>query len=53
MAGKVGLVMLQFEYLNRKKVGSQAEFLEKLQPFLTGRPRTAEKVKTLLAADLA
>jgi uncharacterized protein YecE (DUF72 family) len=38
MAGKVGLVMLQFEYLNRKKVASQAEFLEKLRPFLAGRP---------------
>jgi uncharacterized protein YecE (DUF72 family) len=40
MAGKVGLVMLQFEYLNRKKVASQAEFLEKLEPFIKGRPQT-------------
>ena len=40
MTGKVGLVMLQFEYLNRKKVGTQGEFLEKLEPFLKGRPRS-------------
>jgi uncharacterized protein YecE (DUF72 family) len=39
LAGKVGLVMLQFEYLNRKKAGSQAEFLEMLEPFLAGRLR--------------
>jgi uncharacterized protein YecE (DUF72 family) len=40
MAGKIGVVMLQFEYLNRKKISSQAEFLEKLAPFLADRPRT-------------
>jgi len=40
LAGKTGLVMLQFEYLNLKKIGSQGEFLEKLAPFLAGRPRT-------------
>lgn len=40
MTGKIGLVMLQFEYLNRKKIGSQDEFLEKLAPFLAGRLRT-------------
>jgi uncharacterized protein YecE (DUF72 family) len=39
MAGKTALVMLQFEYLNRKKIASQAEFLEKLEPFLAGRPK--------------
>jgi uncharacterized protein YecE (DUF72 family) len=39
LAEKIGVVMLQFEYLNRKKIGSQSEFLEKLAPFLAGRPR--------------
>ncbi|MBN2346417.1 MAG: DUF72 domain-containing protein [Candidatus Aminicenantes bacterium] len=36
---KVGLVMLQFEYLNKRKMAAQAEFLEKLEPFLESRPR--------------
>lgn len=39
MAGKVALVMLQFEYLNRQKMASRAEFLKKLEPFLAARPR--------------
>jgi len=39
MSGKVALVMLQFEYLNKQKVPSQAEFLKKLEPFLAARPR--------------
>ena len=39
LAGKTALVMLQFEYLNRKKIASQAEFLAQLEPFLAGRPR--------------
>jgi uncharacterized protein YecE (DUF72 family) len=39
MQDKVGLVMLQFEYLNRRKMGSQGEWLEQLRPFLAARPR--------------
>ena len=39
MAGKIALVMLQFEYLNRQKMASLAEFLERLEPFLAARPR--------------
>lgn len=38
MGDKLGLVMLQFEYLNRKKMASRAEFLEKLAVFLDERP---------------
>jgi uncharacterized protein YecE (DUF72 family) len=40
MAGKLALVMLQFEYLNRQKMASRAEFLERLEPFLAARPRS-------------
>ena len=39
MIGKVALVMLQFEYLNRQKMSAQSEFLERLEPFLAARPR--------------
>ncbi len=39
MIGKVALVMLQFEYLNRQKMAAQSEFLERLEPFLAARPR--------------
>jgi uncharacterized protein YecE (DUF72 family) len=35
---RIGLVMLQFEYLNRQKMAARAGFLEKLAPFLDGRP---------------
>jgi uncharacterized protein YecE (DUF72 family) len=31
---KVGMSMLQFEYLNKQKMSSQIEFLSKLKPFL-------------------
>jgi uncharacterized protein YecE (DUF72 family) len=31
---KVGMLMLQFEYLNKQKMSSQIEFLSKLKPFL-------------------
>jgi len=31
---KVGMLMLQFEYLNKQKRSSQIEFLSKLKPFL-------------------
>ena len=31
---KVGMLMLQFEYLNKQKMNSQIEFLSKLKPFL-------------------
>jgi uncharacterized protein YecE (DUF72 family) len=39
MAGKIALVMLQFEYLNRQKMASLADFQELLEPFLAARPR--------------
>ncbi len=39
MAGKVALVMLQFEYLNRQKMASLNGFLASLEPFLASRPR--------------
>lgn len=38
MRDRIGAVMLQFEYLNRQKMASRAEFLNKLEPFLAGRP---------------
>ncbi len=38
LRGRIGLVMLQFEYLNRRKMASRAGFLEKLAPFLAERP---------------
>jgi uncharacterized protein YecE (DUF72 family) len=34
LAGKVGVLMLQFEYLNRQKMGSRDEFLARLGGFL-------------------
>ncbi len=38
LRAKIGMVMLQFEYLNRKKMGSQGAFLERLADFLEKRP---------------
>lgn len=39
MREKVGIVMLQFEYLNKEKMASQTGFLEKLSVFLDDCPR--------------
>ena len=38
MGGKLGPVVFQFEYLNRKKMPSREEFLEHLDRFLAGAP---------------
>ena len=35
---KIGVVMLQFEYLNKQKMASRAEFLKALGSFLESRP---------------
>lgn len=40
MRDKLGVVMLQFEYLNKQKMASKGEFLEKLVAFLAKRPKT-------------
>ncbi len=34
MSGRVGALMLQFEYLNRQKMNSQAEFIDRITAFL-------------------
>ena len=39
MGSKLGPIMLQFEYLNRKKMPSMGAFLERLDRFLAGAPR--------------
>jgi uncharacterized protein YecE (DUF72 family) len=38
MLPKIGVVMLQFEYLSKQKMASQGQFLEKLAAFLEKRP---------------
>ena len=38
MGPRLGPLMLQFEYLNKQKMGSQAEFLEKLGDFISACP---------------
>ena len=38
MRGKLGPLMLQFGYLNRQKMASQAEFLERLGTFVSQLP---------------
>lgn len=40
MASKVGVVMLQFEYLNKQKMHSLNQFLNKLEAFVNGIPKT-------------
>jgi uncharacterized protein YecE (DUF72 family) len=35
---KIGMLMFQFEYLNRQKMGSEAEFLSRLGDFVSGLP---------------
>jgi uncharacterized protein YecE (DUF72 family) len=42
MLPKIGLVMLQFEYLNKQKMASKGEFLDRLAAFLAKRPATPE-----------
>jgi len=37
MKGKLGPIMFQFEYLNRKKMPTRNAFLEKLVPFLKSK----------------
>jgi uncharacterized protein YecE (DUF72 family) len=39
MHGKIGMLMLQFEYLNKLKMGSQDAFLERLGRFFEAVPR--------------
>lgn len=39
---KTGAVMLQFEYLNRQKMASKKEFLDRLAAFLAARPKMPE-----------
>ncbi len=34
MSGKIGALMLQFEYLNKQKMSSEAEFIDRLEAFL-------------------
>lgn len=38
LAGRLGVVMLQFEYLNKKKIPSPEEFLKRLDAFLQAAP---------------
>lgn len=37
---KIGMIMLQFEYLNKQKMSSQIEFLTKLKAFLKAIPKS-------------
>lgn len=39
LKSKLGALMFQFEYLNKKKMNSQKEFLEKLGTFFTAIPK--------------
>ncbi len=39
MRGKIGMLMLQFEYLNKQKMPSQTEFLSRLGVFIDAVPR--------------
>jgi uncharacterized protein YecE (DUF72 family) len=39
LRGKIGMLMLQFRYLNRQKMPSQAEFLSRLGAFMDAVPR--------------
>lgn len=39
LSPKVGIIMLQFEYLNKIKMSSQIDFLTKLKSFLASIPR--------------
>jgi len=40
MREKIGLLMLQFEYLNKEKMSSQTAFLDRLGDFISAVPRT-------------
>jgi uncharacterized protein YecE (DUF72 family) len=40
LRAKIGMLMLQFEYLNRQKMASQADFLESLGAFFDAAPRS-------------
>jgi uncharacterized protein YecE (DUF72 family) len=40
LAGRIGMLMFQFEYLNRKKVGSREEFLSRLSEFFVAASPT-------------
>lgn len=40
MKNKIGALMFQFEYLNREKMSSQTEFLDRLENFLTNIERS-------------
>lgn len=39
LSGKIGMIMLQFEYLNKQKMPSQVEFLKALENFLANIPK--------------
>ena len=43
MRHQTGAVMLQFEYLNKKKMSGLEEFLEKIDAFLSGRSAAARE----------
>ncbi len=38
MKGKIGMIMFEFEYLNKQKMSGAAEFIERLEPFLRDLP---------------
>jgi uncharacterized protein YecE (DUF72 family) len=38
LGDRIGMVMIQFEYLNKKKIASQEEFLKRLDAFLRASP---------------
>lgn len=40
MSGKIGVLMFQFEYLNKQKMSSQAEFIDRMSAFLETVDRT-------------
>lgn len=40
LAQRIGVLMLQFEYLNRKKMPSEGAFLERLEAFAASVPRS-------------
>lgn len=40
IAGRIGMLMFQFEYLNKKKMGSREEFLSRLSEFIAAAAPT-------------
>lgn len=53
MAGKIGILMLQFEYLNRQKVPGRDQFLQRLAEFVEeARPLLSARGDPPLAIEL-